>query len=504
MLSSELARGVLDSAPDAMIVIDQSGRVLFVNQQVASLFGYSHEEVVGQPIELLIPQRFHARHVSHRHRYVEATRFRPMGKGLDLFARRKDGTEFPVEISLSPIRDDDTLLVAAAIRDVTDRTRVDQELREAHAAADRATQAKSRFLATASHDLRQPLQSLGLLNGALHRLLTNADALEALAQQDLAIAAMSRLLNALLDISKLESGAIRAEITDFKIASLLEELRNEFAGLASSKGLDFQVQTSGDCACSDPSLVGQALRNLISNAIKYTHKGFVHVRSRRENNRVRVEVVDSGVGIAADHLEHIYEEFYQIGVGANASRDGYGLGLSIVQRVARLLDLGIDVVSELGRGSSFALVLPASTASTAPAVQLKPEPSATAEPTLQRHILLVEDDPSVRNATRMFLKVAGYRVTTAGSLTEAEERANETGDFDLVVSDYHLADGETGLQVIAWLRQLLGVHLKAILVTGDTSSAIRDLQRDENLRLASKPIDSDELVGLINTLLPAK
>src|SRR5690606_22053669 len=172
-----------------------------------------------------LPERFRYRHVAHRRGYESAVRFRPMGAGLNLFARRRDGTEFPVEISLSPVQQEEGMLVAAAIRDVTDRARIERELREVHAAAARANLAKSRFLATASHDLRQPLQTLTLLNGLLHRLVGDGVAREALEQQEQALAAMSRLLNALLDVSKLESGAIRPELADFKVAKLLDALR---------------------------------------------------------------------------------------------------------------------------------------------------------------------------------------------------------------------------------------------------------------------------------------
>ncbi|HEU4487089.1 MAG TPA: PAS domain S-box protein, partial [Povalibacter sp.] len=198
---------MLESAPDAMVIINDSGTILFANRQVTALFGYDVAEVVGQKVEILLPERFRHRHVAHRSQYTRSVRLRPMGAGLDLFARRRDGSEFPVEISLSPIEGDGTTIVAAAIRDVTDRMRVEHEIREAHAAADRANLGKSRFLATASHDLRQPLQALALLNGALRRLIEDPEANEALEQQEQAIAAMSRLLNALLDVSKLESGA---------------------------------------------------------------------------------------------------------------------------------------------------------------------------------------------------------------------------------------------------------------------------------------------------------
>jgi PAS domain S-box-containing protein len=502
MLSSDLVRSVLESAPDAMIIIDPFGSVLFANRQVTALFGYPIAEVVGQPIEQLLPERFRNRHVAHRRNYTEAVRLRPMGMGLDLFARRKDGSEFPVEISLSPIREGDDVLVAAAIRDVTDRKQVENEIKEAHAAADRANLAKSRFLATASHDLRQPLQSLALLNGLLRRPTTSVeDATEALEQQDQAITAMSRLLNALLDISKLESGAIKPDITDFKVAALFEELRREFAGVAASKGLKLEVEPCEASIHSDPALVGQALKNLVSNAIKYTREGRVQLRGEPRGRIIRIEVRDTGIGIERDQLAYIFDEFYQVGVATNTSRDGYGLGLSIVQRVAQLLSLRVEVKSEPGTGSTFALEVPTSESHTSEHPRPRTPLSRTATGVGGRHLLLVEDDPGVRNATRMFLKGEGFRVTTAGSLDEAIECLRSTRDIDLLVTDYHLDGGKTGTEIIGAARDILGPGLKAILVTGDTSSAIRDLQRDENLRITSKPINADELLSLIQSLL---
>jgi PAS domain S-box-containing protein len=314
MLSSDLVRSVLESAPDAMIIIDDAGTVLFANRQVSMLFGYDRDEVVNQPIERLLPERFRARHVSHRRKYTTAVRVRPMGAGLDLFAQRRDGSEFPVEISLSPVEQDGRMLVAAAIRDVTERMRFEHELREARAVADRANLGKSRFLATASHDLRQPLQIIALLNGTLRRLVEDPDAREALEQQDEAVTAMSRLLNALLDVSKLESGAVKPDITDFKVSLLLEEIRGEFAGLAASKGLELVVDDTNARVRSDMALLSQALKNLVANAIKYTSRGWVRLRSEIAGPLVRVEVCDTGRGIAAEHLPFIFDEFYQVGV----------------------------------------------------------------------------------------------------------------------------------------------------------------------------------------------
>jgi PAS domain S-box-containing protein len=498
----DLARSALDAAPDAMIIIDDSGVICFANRQVSVLFGYPHDDIIGKRVECLMPERFWDRHVAHRQSYTRSVRVRPMGAGLDLFGQRLDGTEFPLEISLSPIEDRKRVLVAAAIRDVSDRKRVEAELIVARQAADRANQAKSRFLATASHDLRQPLQTLSLLNGTLRRTVADPDAVQILTQQEQAIDGMSRLLNTLLDISKLESGAVKPDPTDFAVAALFEELRLEFQDLAASKGLTFEVIPCEDCVHSDRSLVEQILKNLVSNAIKYTRQGSVALRClHQQPSLVRIEVLDTGIGIPGDQLRYIYDEFYQVGVPTNSSREGYGLGLSIVQRLVALLDVRLDAHSQVGEGSRFALTLPAghSTVRRTPGAA---EPALRA-PHVQVRVLLVEDDASVRDATRMLLRSDGYQVTAVASLAEALAHAAQDRRVDLLVTDYHLRDGETGMQVIAALREALRVPVRAILITGDTSAAVSELRLDPHLRLASKPIKAEELLGMLSALLKA-
>ena len=527
----DLARSALDAAPDAMIIIDSAGIIRYANRQVTALFGYPHDDIIGREVELLMPQRYRMRHLGHRERYNHSGKIRPMGQGLELFGRRLDGREFPVEISLSPIEGGEYTLTAAAIRDVSDRKRVEAELivaREsaeqalaaadrarraadlerqladrARDSADRANQGKSRFLATASHDLRQPLQTLALLNGTLRRIDTDPDSAGALLQQEQAIGAMSRLLNTLLDISKLESGAVKPEPMDFSISTLFEELGREFTSLAAKKGVQLQVEISRECVHSDPSLVEQILRNLVSNAVKYTREGTVRLRAARVRAIVRIEVSDTGVGIPPDQLPLIYDEFYQVGISTNSSREGYGLGLSIVQRLVNLLGLELLVESEVGKGSMFTLTLPASRTGADVAHSETPAPAKLNELRGRCRVLLVEDDLAVRDATRLLLKVEGYHVTAVASLTEAMRAARAAEGVDLLVTDYHLQDGETGTQVIAAIREALQAPLKAVLLTGDTSNAIKELPRDPSLRIASKPIRAEELLTIIRGLLAA-
>ena len=332
---ARLAVTVLEGAPDAMIVVDDGGIIRFASRRVTALFGYLPEELTGLDIERLMPERFRRRYSQLRREYMADTPVRPMGLGLDLYGLRHDGTEFPIEISLSPIEDDGRTLLAAAIRDASHRKRIETErvtartsAEQARKAADRANHAKSRFLATASHDLRQPLQTLALLNGALRRTVRDEDPAQALYQQEQAIEAMSRLLNALLDISKLESGAIKPEPEDFEVAALFEELRREFTEIAAGKGLQLDVEPSPMRVHSDPSLIGQVLRNLLFDGTALLSPSLLAVVDSAHSERLqvedRLEVFGGDRGdVLGDHL---------LGVGVEIAAGGGDDGGELVGR----------------------------------------------------------------------------------------------------------------------------------------------------------------------------
>jgi two-component system CheB/CheR fusion protein len=247
----------------------------------------------------------------------------------------------------------------------------------------------------------------------------------------------------------------------------------------------------------------QVLRNLVANAIKYTDRGSVCLRCRAGTGTVHVDVVDTGIGISADDLHCIFDEFFQAGAASHSARQGYGLGLSIVQRIVGLLGLRISVQSEPGTGSTFSLELPAGTSAAAETA----DASGTIQPRQARGpdgrlILLVEDDAAVRKAMQVFLRSEGYRVAAAASLAEALQLSDHNPGIDLVISDYHLAETR-GTEVIAALRTRFGERLASILMTGDTSSAIKELSRDNKLRIISKPVDAEELLDLIRILMPS-
>jgi two-component system, sensor histidine kinase len=432
---------------------------------------------------------------------------------VEYTVRRKDtGETWAGGYSFAPIRDENGSIVGSVVsgRDITERKRAQEAVRagemleQARDSAVRANEVKSRFLAAASHDLRQPLQTIELLNGTLRRLVTDQNAIEVLSQQDQAIDAMSRLLNALLDISKLESGAVKPTLINFALGEVLDELRSEFASLAAEKGLQLEIDMTDDAVYSDPSLLEQILRNLVSNALKYTHKGSVRLCCRQDSAQVRIDVIDTGVGIPADHLPYIYDDFYQVGVPVNSSRNGYGLGLSIVKHLFKLLCLELNVRSEGGRGSTFSLLLPTGSGRDLAGNRARNSSRVSrAKPIDEPHILLVEDNSSVQRAMYRLLKLEGYGVTAAGSLSEALQHVQKGNGVDLLICDYHLSGGETGTQVIAALRDILGRSLRALLMTGDTSSAVKQLPNDSYLRFTTKPIKADELLTLLRELLTA-
>ncbi|MDJ0941557.1 MAG: ATP-binding protein [Woeseiaceae bacterium] len=493
---------LLNSTPDAMVFVDESGTISFANRQVESMFGYEPDELVGQPVELLLPKRLRNKHEGYRGAFASEPRRREMGAGLELFGLRRDGTEFPVEISLSPVETEHGLLIAGAIRDVSDRVRIRNDLAAARDEAERANRAKSSFLAAASHDLRQPLQTLNLLNAVLRKTANCNHSVQAVEQQAQALGAMTDLLNSLLDISKLESGAITPDIADCQVRDIFRRLSSEFRTQAEAKGLELRVDDCEDVVRTDAGLLSQIIQNLVANAIRYTREGLVQLRCLHMNETVRIEVADTGIGIPREELGSIFEEFYQLNREPGESREGLGLGLSIVHRLAELLDHPLDVQSTPGQGTCFAVTLPRGTSRH---VAMQGQLGSPTESADAIRVMLIDDDLAVMRATTMLLEAEGHEVSLAATADEALAVAEARGVPEVIVADLHLGEGLSGLQTIEQLRTLAGVQIPAILVTGDTSSAVSEQAADvPACKVLSKPVNADTLMTLVGDVAASR
>lgn len=484
-VSEGLANQLLDAAPDPSIVINRDGCILYANARVEDVFGYRPDELADQHMEVLLPERFRSLHPQHRSRFFSNPSPRPMGSGLELYARRKNGEEIPVEISLSPVATADGVLVFAALRDVSVQKELQEQLKD-------ASRAKSRFLAAASHDLRQPIQALTILNSVAKRSATDDVHRSIIEKQQKSLDSMARLLNALLDISKLEAGIVKPDITDCEVQEIFDDLHAEFDEQARMKGLELIIEPCGDVARSDSRLLTQILENFISNAIRYTHAGFVRLRCLHEPSFIRLEVLDTGLGIEPTEIDNIFEEFHQSTEGA-ARPEGLGLGLSIVKRTAELLECALNVDSRPGKGSAFSIVVPQGK-------RVEPVAANSDRALRSRNstgtVLIVDDEPAVLDATGILLNLEGFDVQTASSVAEALNCISANTP-DLLITDYHLRDSETGEDVIRSIRGQAGADLPVILVSGDTSDALA-LQGLDEVGFLTKPVDTDELLIEIN------
>jgi two-component system CheB/CheR fusion protein len=402
-----------------------------------------------------------------------------------------------------PYRAQDTGVegVVITFTDVTERKQIAKALEIAKHEAELANAAKSRFLAAASHDLRQPLQTLSLLQGLLAKSVVGDRPQTLIQRFDETLGAMSGMLNALLDINKIEAGTVRAEKTIVRVGEIFDRLRDEFAYPAQAKRLELRVVTCGLSIETDPHLLEQMIRNLLANALKYTKTGKVLLGCRRHPDRLSIEIWDTGVGIPDDALQAIFEEYHQLDNPARERSRGLGLGLSIVQRLGVLLGHRVHVRSTPGKGSVFSMDV------TLPAAQPRPERALQApdqsETVRSGAILVIEDDPEVRELLDIFLTDEGHGTATAADGFAALDLVMHGQIMpDLILSDYNLPGGMDGLHLIAKLREQLGRPVPSIVLTGDISNdTLREIARQGCIQL-NKPMKLRELSQIIQRLLP--
>lgn len=385
-----------------------------------------------------------------------------------------------------------------------EQLRLRMTLAERNREVERANLAKSRFLAAASHDLRQPLHALNLFAAQLRDRTDPAERAKLVASIDAAIASMNELFGALLDMSKLDAGVLAPDIAEFPVSHLLDRIETTFAAAAREKGLRLKVMSSRAWVRTDAILLERILLNLVSNAIRYTSRGGIIVGCRRRGDSVRMEVWDSGIGVAPDQQRSIFGEFYQAGAAASGQRGGLGLGLSIVDGLCRLLGHPIDLASRPGKGSRFAVSVPRVPARQQPAADPAAALDAIANPARDKLIVVVDDDALVLDGMRGLLRGWGCRVVTADSSDAAlAGLADHQEGPNLVISDYFLANGTTGIDVVERLRGAFGDTIPAFLISGDTTSERMREADAHGLPLLHKPVSPMALRSMVNRLVRA-
>jgi signal transduction histidine kinase/CheY-like chemotaxis protein len=429
---------------------------------------------------------------------------RPLGRAARLAGQMSRG-ETPL-IRLPVAKPDEIGAFTGAFNRLLDRLDAQAtELSAQKELAEAAALAKSRFLAAASHDLRQPMHALNLYLGALDRFELPDAARPVMASARECARTMDDMFRALLDISKLDASAMQANISTFAIAPLLEKIKNGFVQQAHAKGLELRVAPCSAFVASDPELLERVLANLVSNAVRYTESGKILLGCRRTATGLRVGVYDTGAGIAQDLQRAVFEEFFQVDNPERDRAQGLGLGLAIVQRLGALLHAPLALTSRLGRGSVFSIEVPrAQPAVAAPleAVFALRGQHGTLKDAL---IAVIDDEPLILDATALVLRQWGCTVLTATSGTEAIERLSLCDRApDAIVCDHRLRGTETGVDVIAAIRMEFNSEIPAVLITGDTSPQRIQSILSTGIPVLNKPLQDhvlmDALLRLLNAL----
>lgn len=489
----------VDYAEDLILWISSDADIAYANETSCRTLGYSRERLLNMKlfdIDRTVTSESWPRawkRVQQRQSYTFETTL-----------ITDDGRTIPTEVSNYYLDYRDKQLCCSICRNITERKIAEAALRDAKEDADRANSAKSRFLAAASHDMRQPLQSLNLLHYALTEQVLNKESREIVSDLGQALNIMGNMLDCLLDVSQLETGAIEPSIKSVEIEQIFERLRLVFSPRAAKQSVELKIVSTSAVTHTDPDLLSQMLENVVSNAIDHSKGNKIVLGCRRRDDHLRIEVWDNGVGIPQKQIKSIFEEYYQLDNPARDRNRGLGLGLSIVERMGRLLGHGVDVESVMGQHTMFGVNVPMAT----PSVQTRTASVGSPRQPMDFKGLsaaLIEDDAIVRNASKRLLERWGFEVVAGVNMgdvhTALESRCLEPS---IIIADYRLGGGIDGVKAIQDLLAALGKRIPSIIVTGDTSPTMRQRLSAGDSPVLFKPIDPQELRKTISRLVEAQ
>lgn len=516
--SDNKSRALLESTPAGIIEIDRQGNIAFVNPMIERSFGYSKDELLGEKIEILLPNEFRKGHPDHRNKFFANPHARLMGAGRDLRGKRKDGSEFPVEIGLNSIKTADGIRAIAFISDITQRKQAENDLKRASELAESANKAKSDFLANMSHEIRTPLTAIIGYTDILERQVKNNPKIE----KNLTIIKKNggyllTLINDILDLAKIESGKLQLDIIECSIIQILHSCLSIFSAQANEKNIDMRVEwlsAMPETIKSDPVRLKQTLMNILSNAIKFTEKGSVVIAAKtiEQGSEAKLEftISDTGMGIKQEKLAEIFKPFDQADSGITRNFGGTGLGLTITRKIVEKLGGQITVESEFGKGTKFTLTFPIGPKDS---LNMNEEPSKiflqseqeskdnkSEEIKFQGKVLLADDTISNQLLFGEMLTMMGLEVDVVGNGKEAFESVKAGAEYDLILMDLHMPL-MSGYEALSKIREIKKEQIVIALTADAMTKTMQKCKKAGFNSFASKPLVYNDIVNVLSKYL---
>ncbi|MGH7823282.1 MAG: response regulator [Candidatus Binatia bacterium] len=511
-------RDLLESAPDAMVIVNNEGEIVLVNRQSEKLFGYRREDLVGKPVETLVPERLREHLLRYQSGSFVAPEFHPIGVELEVLGLRKDGTEFPAEVSLSPLEVADGMLFSSAIRDISERKHAEEKLRDALRRAEESDRLKSAFLANMSHEIRTPLNVIlgfSALIGERLAELGDETHRELLPRIEQSGRRLLTTIHQVLDYSRISTGNFQVQRSGLRLHTITEGLVAEYRELAREKGLTLSSsdEAPGAVVSADQHCLTTAMRNLLDNAVKFTDRGEVSVRLYRDAQEgVYFSVRDTGVGIDPEYASRLFEPFSQEEVGYTRPFEGTGLGLALAKKYLELNGASLSVESTKGVGSIFTIRLPEAifdaevtdSEPTAPCRITPGEPARRA--TVRATVLVIEDDRETQAYMKEVLG-ARYEVLLAASARKARRHLCEhREEIGVILMDLSLKGAENGLMLARELRA--SETWRSIPIVAVTAHAFLEDERNALAagcdRYLAKPVDPKTLLSAVEEALKGR